>query len=57
VNGEPVGLEEAFSVPGGPQADALLEASVESIEWDRSDAIIDEWGRQSFPASDPPSNW
>lgn len=24
---------------------------------DRSDEMIDEWGRQSFPASDPPSNW
>lgn len=19
--------------------------------------IVDEWGHQSFPASDPPSNW
>jgi hypothetical protein len=19
--------------------------------------IVEEWGRQSFPASDPPSNW
>jgi hypothetical protein len=21
------------------------------------DDIVDQWGQQSFPASDPPSNW
>jgi hypothetical protein len=28
-----------------------------AARWDRADAMIDEWGLQSFPASDPPSNW
>jgi hypothetical protein len=34
-----------------------IHAKHEHEGWDRSDAMIDEWGRQSFPASDPPSNW
>ncbi|HET7071912.1 MAG TPA: hypothetical protein VFI40_13890 [Nocardioides sp.] len=25
--------------------------------WDLSWDIVDQWGAQSFPASDPPANW
>jgi hypothetical protein len=42
---------------GGLEADTVRGAQVNRVEGDRSDAMIDEWGRQSFPASDPPSNW
>ena len=42
---DPRDMVTAFDVP------------VEAAGWERSDAMIDEWGRQSFPASDPPSNW
>jgi hypothetical protein len=30
---------------------------VAASEPEQTDAMVDEWGRQSFPASDPPSNW
>jgi len=31
--------------------------SMEVPAWDLSWDIVDQWGAQSFPASDPPANW
>jgi hypothetical protein len=35
----------------------VSELRVEPIVADSAFDIVDEWGVQSFPASDPPANW
>jgi hypothetical protein len=36
----------------------LSDADASDVpEWDMAWDIVDEWGAQSFPASDPPANW
>jgi hypothetical protein len=37
----------------GPRLEAVLVRSAASPPID----IVDQWGEQSFPASDPPANW
>jgi hypothetical protein len=31
--------------------------SPDAPAWDPTWDIVDQWGAQSFPASDPPANW
>ncbi len=34
--------------------DTASDASAHALHFSE---LVDEWGRQSFPASDPPANW
>ena len=45
-----------------PQPDAAIATPVdadatEAPAWDSTWDLVDQWGAQSFPASDPPANW
>ena len=41
------------SLPMSTLPSTKADDAVSSQAWD----MVDEWGLQSFPASDPPSNW
>jgi hypothetical protein len=43
-----------------PSALVLAEADMDKgqvPDWHRAWDIVDQWGEDSFPASDPPANW
>jgi hypothetical protein len=46
-------LHPTRSDVGGPIADQVRKAASTRPTTD----IVEEWGMQSFPASDPPMNW
>ena len=64
---EPADGQDLYVPPlgDGPQADsppwphaetsssAQADEAAGFLAWD----LVDEWGAQSFPASDPPANW
>lgn len=45
-------LDHGQGADGDPTSAQALEAA-RFLVWD----LVDEWGAQSFPASDPPANW
>lgn len=49
--------ETPATEPGEPVATPSRPQSSDAPAWDRSWDIVDQWGADSFPASDPPANW
>ena len=47
-----------IATPGFPAVTVkILDSSRTPIEEITPSDIVEEWGMQSFPASDPPMNW
>jgi hypothetical protein len=46
-------LDSCVWSPAGAPLSTSTSHGTDVVAWD----IVDEWGDQSFPASDPPANW
>jgi hypothetical protein len=57
MSAELVDPQDADPVAAASDLGKATDNHAETKRWVRADAMIDEWGLQSFPASDPPSNW
>ena len=51
------GVTGARPVDRGPAGSVDPSTTIQAREVDAAHDIVDEWGMQSFPASDPPANW
>lgn len=51
---DPIDIADGDQADRFPDTDQIHRAAADLA---RSDRMIDEWGWQSFPASDPPPTW
>jgi hypothetical protein len=53
-----MGMDMGMDQPSGYLVpDAVVPQPGSSDMEDFNGDIVEEWGKQSFPASDPPANW
>jgi hypothetical protein len=60
LGGRPVTSTNVAPVPDPAAAHIATAAEPDATEvpdWDVTWELVDQWGAQSFPASDPPANW
>jgi hypothetical protein len=60
LSGDPELESPPIAVPGLPAAASGIRPPPPTIGAEQGRRLIDiveEWGLQSFPASDPPANW